>query len=92
MNYIDHAQWYENEIVKISISVGTEDTSEIFYEDGISFIPLRSWGREGKTECHRLFFFACCSRWIRKLKKSKYKIGCKIMILVMWENWTQYLY
>ena len=55
----------------ISILVGTEDTSEIFYEDGISFIPLRSWGREGKTECHRLFFFACCSRWIRKLKKVK---------------------
>ena len=46
----------------ISILVGTEDTSEIFYEDGISFIPLRSWGREGKTECHRLFFYACRCR------------------------------
>ena len=56
MNYIDHAQSYKNEIMQIFISVGTEDTSEIFYEDGISFIPLRSWGREGKTECHLIYF------------------------------------
>lgn len=42
--------------MQIFISVGTEDTSEIFYEDGISFIPLRSWGREGKTECHLIYF------------------------------------
>ena len=43
--------------MQISISVGTEDTSEIFYEDGISFIPLRSWGREGKRECHLISFW-----------------------------------
>ena len=27
--------------------VMTEDTSEIFNEDGISFIPLRDWSRAG---------------------------------------------
>ena len=76
MNYIDHAQWYENEIVKISISVGTEDTSEIFYEDGISFIPLRSWGREGKPECH-LIYCLLIFDWKMKLTLN-YKIGFNI--------------
>jgi len=34
------------------LPVGTEDTSEIFYEDGISFIPLRNWSRAGKFKQH----------------------------------------
>ena len=71
--------------MKISISVGTEDTSEIFYEDGISFIPLRSWGREGKTECHHIYFLLICI--VEKLKiNSNYKIGCNIMIFANLEN------
>ena len=35
--------------------VRTEDTSEIFYEDGISFIPLQNWSQGGKYKINTCF-------------------------------------
>ena len=31
-------------------SVGIEETSDIFYQDGISFIPLQGWTHGGKRK------------------------------------------
>ena len=31
-------------------AVTTDDTSETFHEDGISFIPLRNWSRAGNRK------------------------------------------
>ena len=45
--------------------VRTEDTSEIFYEDGISFIPLQNWSQGGKYKINTCFFQItrqCCLR------------------------------
>ena len=49
---LGHQHGFKFEIAEIVYTfsifpVMTEDTSEIFNEDGISFIPLRDWSRAG---------------------------------------------